>query len=98
MSEFQFDLTQLARLAGLELRPEDEERLRGQLVRVLEYVAAVEGIPGTEESDWSLLAEGAAWRADEARPPLEVEAAMKLAVQHVEDCFRVPPVMKDAQG
>lgn len=93
MTDPQIDLAHLARLAGLET-PEDEARLRAQLERVLGYVAQLNALEleddGATEGPVELVL-----RPDEPGETLSHARAMEIAVESVDDFFRVPPVMPD---
>jgi aspartyl-tRNA(Asn)/glutamyl-tRNA(Gln) amidotransferase subunit C len=85
----------IARLARLQLSPEELERYREQLSEILDYAARLQeldttGIPPTA----SVLNSSRPLRADEARPGLELEALLQNAPQTEQGQFRVPPVLE----
>jgi len=98
MAEQPIDLAHLARLAGLELRPADEERLRAQLARVLGYVAQLEALDIEDAGPERETPTGVPLRADEVEGTLTLEQAMAVAVERDGDFFRVPPVMPDRKS
>jgi aspartyl-tRNA(Asn)/glutamyl-tRNA(Gln) amidotransferase subunit C len=85
----------IARLARLQLSPEELERYREQLSDILDYAARLQaldttGIPPTA----SILSGSRPLRVDEARPGLELETLLQNAPQTEQGQFRVPPVLE----
>jgi aspartyl-tRNA(Asn)/glutamyl-tRNA(Gln) amidotransferase subunit C len=85
----------IARLARLQLSPEELERYREQLSDILDYAARLQeldttGIPPTA----SVLSSSRPLRLDEARPGLELEALLQNAPLAEQGQFRVPPVLE----
>jgi aspartyl-tRNA(Asn)/glutamyl-tRNA(Gln) amidotransferase subunit C len=85
-------LLHVARLARLELRDEEVERLEGQLNDILAAVGKVSeldlsGVPPTSHP----LDVVNVWGADEPRPCLSVEDALANAPEREGDFFKVPP-------
>ena len=85
------DIRHLEALAALRLAPEERERLRGQLERILEYVAQlqaidVEGVPPTAH----VLDAQNVLRADLVRPSLPPETVLGNAPDAGNGFYRVP--------
>jgi len=88
------EVEHIAGLARLKLDPEEKERYREQLSKILEYAARLQaldtgGIPPTS----SVLPPQVALRADKARPGLTLEALLRNAPDSEARQFRVPPVL-----
>jgi aspartyl-tRNA(Asn)/glutamyl-tRNA(Gln) amidotransferase subunit C len=82
----------VARLARLDLRPEEVERLTGELGAILDAVSKVgeldlAGVPPTSHP----LDLVNVWADDEPRPSLPLEKAFANAPAREGDLFRVPP-------
>ena len=85
-------LLHVARLARLELREDEVERLGSQLNDILAAVGKVSeldlsGVPPTSHP----LDIVNVWGADEPRPCLPVEEALANAPEREGDFFKVPP-------
>jgi aspartyl-tRNA(Asn)/glutamyl-tRNA(Gln) amidotransferase subunit C len=85
-------LRHVARLARLELREDEVERLESQLNNILAAVSKVSeldlaDVPATSHP----LDVVNVWEEDEPRPCLPVEEALANAPQREGDFFRVPP-------
>ncbi|HEV8178823.1 MAG TPA: Asp-tRNA(Asn)/Glu-tRNA(Gln) amidotransferase subunit GatC [Gaiellaceae bacterium] len=85
-------LRHVARLARLELREDEVERLESQLNDILAAVSKVSeldlaDVPATSHP----LDVVNVWEEDEPRPCLPVEEALANAPQREGDFFRVPP-------
>ena len=81
----------VARLARLDLRPDEVERLTGELGAILDAVSTVSeldlaGVPPTSHP----LDLVNVWAEDEPRPSLPVEEALANAPEREGDFFRVP--------
>jgi aspartyl-tRNA(Asn)/glutamyl-tRNA(Gln) amidotransferase subunit C len=82
----------VARLARLELTPEEVERLGGELSKVLDYIEVIaglgdlEGLPPTSH----VIDVENALREDVPRPSLPVEKALQSAPDAASGGFRVP--------
>jgi len=85
------EVRRIARLARLEIRPEDEERVAGQLGRILEWVERLGDLP--EGADADRPSAPAPLRADDPRPGLTREEALGAAPRADGEHFRVPPVL-----
>ena len=85
-------LRHVARLARLELREDEVERLESQLNNILAAVSKVSeldlaDVPATSHP----LDVVNVWEEDEPRPCLPVEEALANAPEREGDFFRVPP-------
>ena len=85
------DIRHLEALAALRLAPEERDKLRGQLQRILEYVEQlqaidVEGVPPTAH----VLDTHNVLRADEVRPSLPPEIVLGNAPDASRGHYRVP--------
>jgi aspartyl-tRNA(Asn)/glutamyl-tRNA(Gln) amidotransferase subunit C len=91
------DVAHVARLARLELTPDELERFTEQLGAVLEHAADVEALDvGDVPPTSHPLPVRNVLRADEVRPSLD-RAEVLAAAPAVEDGrFRVPPVLGEA--
>jgi aspartyl-tRNA(Asn)/glutamyl-tRNA(Gln) amidotransferase subunit C len=81
----------VARLARLELTPEEVERFGGELSKVLDHIELIgqldlEDVPPTSH----VIDVENALRADVPRPSLPVEKALASAPDAAEGGFRVP--------
>jgi len=88
------EVIHIARLARLDLSPEEIERYREQLSAVLEYFARLAevdttGIPPTA----SVLPPRSALRRDEPRPGLSRDELLANAPDAEDGQFKVPPVL-----
>ena len=80
----------LARLAHLDLEPEEMERLTRDLGAILEYVARLADTPETVADEIAPMA----WlREDNPAPPLIPGVAVSVAPERHNDLFKVPPVL-----
>lgn len=86
----------LAGLANLELAPDEAQALTGDLARIVEYVAILEqaDVAGVEPLA-SVRAESERRRADQPRPSLPRELALREAPREAEGGFRVPPFVDE---
>ncbi len=88
------EVLHIARLARLELSPDEIERYREQLSAVLEYFARLAevdttGIPPTA----SVLPPRSVLRSDQPRPGLSRDALLANAPDAEDGQFKVPPVL-----
>lgn len=95
MSLTQAEVEHIARLARLELSPEELARYREQLSAILDYAARLREldtshIPPTA----SVLESGLPLRADQPVQGLDVKTVLGNAPQTEDDQFRVPPVLE----
>jgi aspartyl-tRNA(Asn)/glutamyl-tRNA(Gln) amidotransferase subunit C len=82
----------VARLARLELSEEEQERMRGELSKVLDHIERIAelGDLADVEPTSHVVAVENALRADEPRPSLRVETALASAPESDMGGFRVP--------
>jgi aspartyl-tRNA(Asn)/glutamyl-tRNA(Gln) amidotransferase subunit C len=82
----------VARLARLELSEEEQERMRGELSKVLDHIERIGelGDLADVEPTSHVIAVENALRADEPRPSLPVETALASAPESDMGGFRVP--------
>jgi aspartyl-tRNA(Asn)/glutamyl-tRNA(Gln) amidotransferase subunit C len=90
------EVDQVARLARLELSPEEKERMREQLDRILGYIDKLrrldtEGVPPTSH----FVPMVNVMREDEPRPCLPSEEMLANAPDRQGDFFRVPRIIED---
>ncbi len=82
----------VARLARLELTPDEVERFSGELSKVIDYVELIaelgdlEDVPPTSH----VIDVENALRADEPRPSMPVDRALESAPDAADGGFRVP--------
>ena len=86
----------LARLARLELSPEEKERMRGQLDAILGYVDQLQRIDTTDVPPTShVLPLANVFREDEVRPSWPAEAMLANAPDPDGDRFGVPRILEE---
>lgn len=91
----EIDIEHVARLARLELTPEEKERLRAQLGLILEHAAKV-GEVATEEvppTAWAIPRVNV-FRPDEPAPSLPLEEVLANAPEVEQDRFKVPRIVE----
>ncbi len=90
------EVRRIARLARLEIAPEEEARLAQQLSSILDYVKQLEALDVSEvEPMTHALAEGALpLREDEVAESLSPEAALANAPERAGSCFKVPRIIE----
>ena len=91
--EIDIDIEHVARLARLELTPEERERLRAQLGAILEHAAkvgevATEDVPPTAYA----IPRSNVLRPDEPTPSLGAEEVLANAPDREDDRFKVPRI------
>ncbi|TML77852.1 MAG: Asp-tRNA(Asn)/Glu-tRNA(Gln) amidotransferase subunit GatC [Actinobacteria bacterium] len=85
-------LLHVARLARLELREDEIERLEGQLNDILAAVSKVSELDLSDVPPTSHPLDVVnVWEEDEPRPCLTVEEALANAPERRGDFFKVPP-------
>ncbi len=91
------DVAHVARLARLELSPQELERFTDQLGAVLEHAADVSALDtaGVPPTAHPLPVENVL-RDDEPRPSLDREAVLAMAPAIEGGRFRVPPILGEA--
>lgn len=89
------DVAYVARLARLELNPEEAALFQKQLAGVLEHVARLNEVPieGVEPSA-HVFPMFDVLRDDEVRPSLTTEEALRNAPRTANNLFIVPKVME----
>ena len=81
----------VARLARLRLAPDEEERMRAELSGILEHVERIQALELDEVPPTTHVIElQNVLRADEPRPGLSQEEALREAPEVIEDKFAVP--------
>lgn len=90
-----FNIQYVARLARIELSPEEQQRLDHQLGNILGYIAQlkevdVEGIEPTAHA----FPLANVTRPDEARPPMDHEDALRNAPAKAGGLFVVPKIVE----
>ncbi len=88
------DIAHVARLARLDLSPEDLEKYRAQLGVILEHAAKVQALEGepSVESSHGLGLENV-YRADEVMPSLDRDEVLAAAPESQDGYFVVPPAL-----
>jgi aspartyl-tRNA(Asn)/glutamyl-tRNA(Gln) amidotransferase subunit C len=85
----------VAKLARLELSPEEEQRTLGQLQQILDAVATLEELDTSAVAPtYQVNLTTGFTRADEIEPPLDVEKALSNAPQRVGSHFAVPKIIE----
>lgn len=92
------EVAHLARLARLDLEPDELDHLAGQLDQIIGAVAqvaevAADDIPPTSHA----LPVTNVFRPDEPRPSLPAEAALSGAPEAEDGRFRVPQILGEEQ-
>lgn len=95
MSAPDFDVRYVAKLARIELTPEEEQRMTAQLGHILGYIEKL------KELDVSAVEPTAhavplvnVTRADEVRPSLPTEEALRNAPSQANGLFLVPKIVE----
>ncbi|HSJ50407.1 MAG TPA: Asp-tRNA(Asn)/Glu-tRNA(Gln) amidotransferase subunit GatC [Actinomycetota bacterium] len=89
----EIDIDHVARLARLELTPEERERLREQLGAILEHAATVGEVATADvEPTAYAVPRSNVLRPDAPRPSLSVEDVLANAPEREDDRFRVPRI------
>lgn len=90
----EIDIAHVARLARLELGPEELERYRAQLSVILEHAARVSRLDTASlEPTAHPLGFVNAFRPDEVRPPLDRAEVLDQAPAARDGYFVVPPAL-----
>ena len=91
------DVAHVARLARLNLTPEELERYTGQLAAVLDHAADVEALDLADVPPTSHpLPLRNVLRPDEVRPSLARDEVLAAAPAAESGRFRVPPILGEA--
>jgi aspartyl-tRNA(Asn)/glutamyl-tRNA(Gln) amidotransferase subunit C len=89
------DIAYVARLARIDLSPEELVRFGGQLGVILEHAAKVQELPTDDIPPTSHpLAMVNAFRADEVRPSLDRSVVLGQAPATEDGYIRVPPALE----
>ncbi len=91
----EIDIEHVARLARLELTPEEKERLRAQLGLILEHAAKVGEVATAEvpPTAWAIPRVNVL-RPDEPRSSLPLEEVLANAPEVEQDRFKVPRIVE----
>lgn len=89
------DVAYVARLARLNLTPDEVARLQGQLDHVLEHVRRLEAVDvaGVEPTAHAFAVRGEL-RADDTRPSLVHDEVMRNAPAQTDGQFLVPRILE----
>jgi aspartyl-tRNA(Asn)/glutamyl-tRNA(Gln) amidotransferase subunit C len=87
----------VARLARLDLSDEERERMRVELSLILEHADQVQALDldGVEATSHSIPLSNV-MRADEVRPSLTQDEALRNAPEKEDGRFKVPRIIEDA--
>ena len=90
------EVEHVARLARLELRPEDKERMRRELDGILAYIDKLRAldVDGVEPTSHAVPLTNI-MRDDEPRPSFPRDEMLANAPDPHGDCFRVPKIIED---
>ena len=90
------EVEHVARLARLELRPEDKERMRRELDGILAYIDKLRAldVDGVEPTSHAVPLTNV-MRDDEPRPSLPRDEMLANAPDPHGDVFRVPKIIED---
>lgn len=90
------EVLHVARLARLALLPDEADRMRDQLGRILEYIRQLDRLDTADVVPTSHAVEmGTPFRDDTVRPFGEKEELLKNAPDREGDFFRVPRILED---
>ncbi len=90
------DVQRVARLARLELAPEEQERITPQLDAILGYVESLRALDTeTVEPTTTVIPMVTVLREDEERPSLDRDQALANAPDREGAFFRVPRIIED---
>ena len=91
----QIDIDQVARLARLELTPDEKERLRRQLALILEHAAKVGEVAAEDDPPTAYAVPRAnVYREDEPEPSITQDAALSNAPESEDGRFKVVRVVE----
>lgn len=95
MPESDFDVKYVAHLARLGLSPAEEEKLGGQLKNILHYIEKLKelDVAGVEPTAHAVPMVNV-FRADEIRPGLSNEEALRNAPAQANGLFLVPKIVE----
>jgi aspartyl-tRNA(Asn)/glutamyl-tRNA(Gln) amidotransferase subunit C len=90
------DVAHVARLARLTLTPDEEERMREQLDRILRYIDKLGQLDTTNvEPTAHVVPMTNVYRDDQTRPCWPAEEMLANAPDRSGDFFRVPRIIED---
>lgn len=91
----EIDIAHVARLARLDLSPDELEGYKSQLGAILDHAAKVQSLEGEPEVEAShpMRLENA-YRPDETRPSLDRDEVLAQAPQSEDGYFVAPPAME----
>ena len=91
----EIDIAHVAKLARLDLSPDELEGYRNQLGVILEHAARVQSLEGEPEADVTHpLGMSNAFRDDEVRPSLDRAGVLASAPESRDGYFVVPPALE----
>ena len=95
MSAPQVDIKRIARLARLDLSPEEESRFSAELGNVLDYVKLLEEVDGREVEPMAhAVPLSNVVRPDLVRPSMSHDEAMSQAPSQTNGLFIVPRIVE----
>lgn len=95
MSDFTAAIGALAALAHIELDPEEEKYLAGQLREILEAAARVQELDtrGVDPAE-GLLSTEQLFRDDEVKASMPAEDVLRMAPRSRDGCIEVPRLLR----
>ena len=95
MADAQIDIKYVAHLARLELTPEEQQRFGGQLGHILEHIEKLKqlDVTGVEPTAHAVPLVNVS-RADEVRPSLPHDEALRNAPAQANGLFIVPKIVE----
>ena len=95
MAEAQFDIKYVAHLARISLSPGEEKKLAAQLGNILGYIEKLKELDVTKvEPTAHAVPMVNVMRADEIRPSLPHDEAMRNAPRQANGLFMVPKIVE----
>jgi aspartyl-tRNA(Asn)/glutamyl-tRNA(Gln) amidotransferase subunit C len=89
------DVDHVARLARLEITPEERARYRDQLNAILDHAAGIAGLDVKDVPPTAhILPLNNVWRADEPKAGLTRDEALSNAPDRARGQFRVPKIIE----
>lgn len=90
------DVEHIAKLAKLEFSNAEKEKFTHQLNQILEYIEQLNKLDTSNVEPLSHVIElSNVFRADEVKPGISTEEALKNAPAKTEDFFKVPKVIDE---
>ncbi len=91
----EIDIEHVARLARVELTPEEKRTLRDQLGQILDHAATVGAVAADDVPPTaSAIPRANVFREDEPQPCLPVDEALRNAPDREGDRFKVPRIVE----